>query len=439
MFWVPLYAALLVISTAATYLTAISMADSPKHSTRKLNLWVSLATNFGMLAVFKYYNFFSENLNGAFSAFNLTYSLPLFDLLLPLGISFHTFQAVGYSLEVYQGRVKPERHLGIFALYCCFFPQLVAGPIERPNHLLPQLHAHFDFDYSRVATGLKRMAWGFFLKLVIADNLAVYVNRVYGTPHDFSGPSLLLATYFFAFQIYCDFAGYTAIALGTAHVMGYELLENFNRPYFAKSISEFWRRWHISLSTWFRDYLYIPLGGSRVPLFRFAGNIMAVFLVCGLWHGAKWTFVVWGGLHGLMIVFSVLTKRSRETIARRMKLDSEGFGFAAYRGFITFTLVCFSWIFFRASSLDDAWYIVTHLFANLAEGLPKDENFPRIALNCILIAFLLSAEWIPKETGAKEYLAAKLRPYRWLGYVTMILAIWFLGEFSSSDFLYFKF
>lgn len=242
-------------------------------------------------------------------------------MLLPVGISFYTFQSLSYSIDVYRGEKEPERNFGKFALYVAFFPQLVAGPIERSTNLLPQFDRRISFDYDRFVSGLRLMLWGFFKKIVIADRLAIYVNEVYNSPAEFQGLTLILATYFFAFQIYCDFSGYSDIAIGAARIMGYDLMINFRQPYFSQSIAEFWKRWHISLSTWFKDYLYIPLGGNRVAKNRWYFNLMAVFLISGLWHGANWTFVLWGFLHGFYLVFSIWTQNIRDTISHAFRVD----------------------------------------------------------------------------------------------------------------------
>ncbi|CAN5908465.1 hypothetical protein BH23GEM7_BH23GEM7_20090 [soil metagenome] len=310
--WKPEYLLLIIASTLVDYGAALGMGAAATQARRKAFLALSLGSNLGLLFAFKYFNFFNESARALFDQFNLFYGVPAFDVLLPVGISFYTFQTLSYTIDVYRGQREPERHLGIFALYVSFFPQLVAGPIERSTRLLPQFFEKHEFSADRVSSGLRLILWGFFKKIVIADRLAIYVNEVYGNPAGFDGPTLLLATYFFAFQIYCDFSAYSDIAIGAARVMGFELMQNFRRPYFARSIHEFWQRWHISLSTWFRDYVYIPLGGNRVPFWRWYVNLFAVFLVSGLWHGANWTFVVWGGLHGFYLVFSLMTRNVRD-------------------------------------------------------------------------------------------------------------------------------
>ncbi len=315
--WRPEYVVLIFASTVVDYLCGRGMGRFRRARVRKLLLSLSVGTNLGFLFAFKYLSFFNESIRAAFDQFNIFYGVPAFDILLPVGISFYTFQSLSYTIDVYRERTPPEKHFGIFALYVSFFPQLVAGPIERSYRLLPQFYAHQRFDPDRVVSGLRLMLWGFFLKIVVADRLALFVNEVYADPGAYSGSALLLGTYFFAFQIFADFAGYSCIAIGAAGVMGYDLMENFRRPYFAASIREFWGRWHISLSTWFRDYLYIPLGGNRVSRWRWYVNLFAVFVISGLWHGAAWTFVVWGALHGAYLVVSLVTSDLRDHAWRR--------------------------------------------------------------------------------------------------------------------------
>ena len=278
MCWKAEYAILIVGSTVIDYFASLQMEKEEEQSKRKKWLYLSLAVNLGVLFGFKYFNFFSSNVNAFFDSINLFYNVPTFDVLLPVGISFYTFQSLSYTIDVYNNKIKAEKHFGIFALYVSFFPQLVAGPIERATHLLPQFHQKFDFEYQRVVDGLKMMAWGFFLKLVIADRLAPMVNEVFNFPERAFGMTVLVGTIFFAFQIFCDFAGYSSIAIGAAKIMGYDLMQNFRRPYFSTSIREFWQRWHISLSSWFRDYVYIPLGGNRVVKWRWYYNLFITFL-----------------------------------------------------------------------------------------------------------------------------------------------------------------
>ncbi|MHC2992404.1 alginate O-acetyltransferase, partial [Pontibacter sp. HJ8] len=356
MSWKPAYAVILVISTLIDYVTSRQMGrySVEEKDKRRPWLYLSLFSNLGILLLFKYYNFFNESARDIALALDVPYAMPAFELLLPMGISFYTFQTMSYTIDVYQGRIKPEPHLGIFALFVTFFPQLVAGPIERAGNLLGQLRRKHDFSYDRVVAGLRRMGWGFFKKIVIADNLALMVNQVYNNPTEYEGISLIIATIFFAFQIYCDFSGYSDIAIGASQVMGFRLMENFRSPYFAKTIPEFWSRWHISLSTWFRDYLYIPLGGNRVVKWRWYYNLFIVFLLSGFWHGASWTFVVWGALHGIYQIFGLMTRDKRNALVHRIGLTAHPHFYKGVQVLTVFFLVCFSWIFFRANSIGDA-------------------------------------------------------------------------------------
>ena len=355
MCWNTRYVVLIVVSTLSAYHSGIQMGKTKLRSKRRRYLLLSLLINLGLLFSFKYFNFFNDSFRSVFQHYNILYTIPALEVLLPVGISFYTFQVLSYSIDMYRGDGEPEKHLGIFALYVAFFPQLVAGPIERSTHLLPQFHKDKVFDYKRVTDGLKLMLWGFFKKVVIADRLALVVDRVYSEPTRYTGLPLVIATYFFAFQIYCDFSGYSDIAIGGAQVMGYDLMSNFRRPYFSRSVSEFWRRWHISLSSWFRDYLYIPLGGSRVGKPRLGLNLLVTFLVSGLWHGANWTFVIWGALHGSYLVLSTWTASLRGEISTILYLNKFPKVRELVRVMVTFHLVLFAWIFFRADSISDAY------------------------------------------------------------------------------------
>jgi len=301
MFFIPAYILILFITILIDY-TAGILIERTQGRKRKIYLAVSIISTCLVLFIFKYYNFFIDNFNSIADLLHWNYSLNVLMIILPIGLSFHTFQSLSYVIEVYRGRVKAEKHFGIYSLFVMFYPQLVAGPIERPQNMLPQFYEKKKFDYERAVSGLRQMLLGLFKKIFIADRLAVLVGGVYASPADFHGFPLIFATILFAFQIYCDFSGYSDIALGSARVMGFKLMDNFDRPYFARSIGDFWRRWHISLSSWFRDYVYIPLGGSRVPKIYWTLNVLIVFLISGLWHGANWTYVVWGGLHGVFII-----------------------------------------------------------------------------------------------------------------------------------------
>ncbi|MCB9090634.1 MAG: MBOAT family protein [Calditrichae bacterium] len=444
MCWKAEYLVLIVISTLIDYVAGLRMGKTTVRSRRKKYLLLSLVANLGILFTFKYANFFSESLRVALNQFNIFYDMPMFDLLLPVGISFYTFQSMSYTIDVYRGEQQPERHLGKFALYVAFFPQLVAGPIERSLRLLPQFDRVFKFDYERVVSGLRLMLWGFFKKLVIADRLAIYVNEAYNHPAEYQGLTLLLATYFFAIQIYCDFSGYSDIAIGAARVMGYDLMTNFRQPYFSKSISEFWRRWHISLSTWFRDYLYIPLGGNRVGKQRWYFNLFAVFVISGLWHGANWTFVVWGALHGGYLIFAIVTADWRQKLAHWSGLAKRPALHNLLRTLITFHLVLFAWIFFRANSLSEAFMIIGNM-AVLDFSLESLKSL-NIALGWgeLLVAigsilFLELAHLLQSRGKVHSWITARPAALRWSVYYLLLLAIAFFGVFNHSEFIYFQF
>ena len=362
MVFIPEYILILAFTITVDYLAGIGL-ESLKGRKRKWLLIASLLANIGMLGFFKYFNFANENLEALANLIGWNYPISNLSFILPIGLSFHTFQSLSYTIEVYRGRQKAERHFGYLAMYVMFYPQLVAGPIERPQNILHQLHTEHKFEYRRVADGLKWMAWGMFKKVVIADRMALLVNPVYSSPTDYTGPALVFATLAFAIQIYCDFSGYSDIALGSAQVMGIKLMKNFDHPYFSKSISEFWQRWHISLSTWFRDYLYIPLGGNRTTKSRWIFNLFITFLISGLWHGANWTFVIWGGLHGLYVAFFRLTEKIWGRVSSALNIERFPRWANATSTLITFLLVTYAWIFFRADNIADAIYISKGMFS----------------------------------------------------------------------------
>jgi len=368
MCWDYKYIVLIMFSTVVDYISGIAIHRTQKKGVKKIFLLASLTVNLGLLFFFKYFNFFGDTVNFFFDKFNIFHDLPTYDFLLPVGISFYTFQTLSYTIDIYRGKQEPERHFGRFALFVSFFPQLVAGPIERSVNLLPQFRMDFKFEYARVRDGILLMVVGFLKKAVIADRLAEYVNMVYNHPGEFGGLQNAIATFFFSFQIYCDFSGYSDIAIGSALIMGYKLMRNFNRPYYSRNISEFWRRWHISLSTWFRDYVYIGLGGNRVVKWRWWYNLFITFLVSGLWHGAEWTFVIWGALHGFFLVFAIWTVKLRTNINTRIGLTQRPKLFNAVQILITSVLVYFSWIFFRANNTMDAFTIIGDMFSKPANG-----------------------------------------------------------------------
>lgn len=451
--WKPAYTIIIIASTLVDYFCGRAMGrfeDEDKQKRRPF-LYISLLSNLGILLLFKYYNFFNDSAAGIANALNMGYAMPAFELLLPMGISFYTFQTMSYSIDVYHGRIKPERHLGVFALFVTFFPQLVAGPIERAGNLLGQLKIEHKFEYERVVAGLRRMGWGFFKKIMIADNLALMVNQVYNNPTEFEGISFILATIFFAFQIYCDFSGYSDIAIGASQVMGIRLMENFRRPYFSKSISEFWTRWHISLSSWFRDYLYIPLGGNRVVKWRWYYNLFITFLVSGLWHGANWTFVVWGALHGFYLVFAILTARQRNTMADSLGLTSHPMLYKWMQVLSVFVLVNFSWIFFRANTISDAFYIIQHSFTglgnisqvfaavNLEHVLFMDQGLKVFAVSVISIIVMETVHMIQRNGSVSQLIMQRPVIIRWSVYYIAIIAMLLFGQFGSAEFIYFQF
>ncbi len=442
MCWNPRYAILIALSTVIDYVAALQMGRAERPSARRAWLFLSLAANLGLLFTFKYFGFFSANVDWLLESLGMRERMPALDVLLPVGISFYTFQTLSYTIDVYRGECKPTRHFGKFALYVSFFPQLVAGPIERSTRLLPQFFEKHAFDADRIRSGLLLMAWGFFKKLVIADRLAVYVTEVYNGDTQYTGLTILVATYAFAFQIFCDFSGYSDIAIGTARVMGYDLMRNFDRPYYARSVAEFWRRWHISLSTWMRDYVYVPLGGNRVGVPRLYINLMATFLVSGLWHGANWTFVVWGLLHGGYIVASRATASARSSLAQRIGLWDHSRIQSIAQTVFTFHLVVFAWIFFRAESFDQAINLIGRMAVDFrpwdAEALTP-MAMPEILAALAGIAIMETVHLLQFRMSVSDRLFAMPLPIRWAGYCGLVYLTIALGSFTSEEFIYFQF
>ncbi len=441
MAFVPKYILILGFTIIIDYFAGI-LIDKMQGNNKRIFLIISILTNVGILFVFKYFNFFNENAARLAHMLHWNYPISSLSIILPIGLSFHTFQSMSYIIEVYRGKHKPEKHFGIYALYVMYYPQLVAGPIERPQNMLWQFHTRHSFDAKRTVDGLKLMAWGFFKKLVIADNLAIVVNAVYKSPEAVSGLSLLFATYFFAFQIYCDFSGYTDIARGASRIMGIELMQNFRLPYFSKTISEFWRRWHISLSSWFSDYVYISLGGSRCAKWKWHRNLMIVFLLSGLWHGAAWTYVIWGGLNGFYLVFALWTKGLREKLTRAVSLDKVPGLQKFIKVFITFNLICFSWIFFRATSFSNARFIIGKIFTDFNLNI----NFEsvgitgyQITLSYCVVIFLLVVQLFQRSRLLSEEISKKPIVLRWGLYYAGLLLFILFGVFNTSSFIYFQF
>ena len=436
MAFLPIYILILGFTIVIDYFAGIWLEETSGKK-RRLFLILSLVANIGVLAVFKYYNFLNGNLSTLLNSIGYHNHIPNLSILLPIGLSFHTFQAMSYTIEVYRGNQKAERNFGIYSLYVMFYPQLVAGPIERPQNLLHQFYEEHYFEVERIIDGLKMMLWGFFKKLVIADRLALFVNAVYNNPDHHTGTTLVVATLFFAFQIYCDFSGYSDIAIGAAKVMGFKLMTNFNRPYFSRSISEFWKRWHISLSTWFKDYLYISLGGNRVSVKRIYFNLFFVFAVSGLWHGANWTFIVWGALNGFYLVFSIVSKKLRESIHKVLLLDRIPRIHNAIKIFSTFVLACISWVFFRANSMSDAFLVLKRSFTG---GKMYTEDMSLLANSGFAILLLLILEIKREYYADKKTVFSSGNLYvRSLAYSFVIALILLFGVFDGGQFIYFQF
>jgi alginate O-acetyltransferase complex protein AlgI len=443
MFFKPVYILILFGTIVIDYYAGIQLEEIKDRKRKKFFLILSLIANIGVLVVFKYYNFVNENITVLLENWGVDNPIPYLKILLPIGLSFHTFQAMSYTIEVYRGNQKAERHFGIYALYVMFYPQLVAGPIERPQNVLHQFYEHHKFNYADVSKGLKLMLWGFFKKVAIADRVAVGVDEVYNNLHSYSGVALMVATAFFAIQIYCDFSGYSDIALGAAQVMGFRLMMNFNRPYASKTISEFWSRWHISLSTWFRDYLYIPLGGNRVRISRMYLNLFIVFLISGVWHGASWTFVIWGALHGSYLIFALVTKGISFKIASWFKQAGLTFFLTAFNIMAVFALVTFAWLFFRAGSTADAIYVVKNMFVIKEFSIPKDvylnhgQDFFVTAVFLIIVMELI--QYINANYNEVLFNHRSIA-VRWGFCLGLFLCIFLFGAFhSDAEFIYFQF
>lgn len=429
--WKPIYALLILTSTVLTYACGLLVE---RHASdvkkKKALLVVSILLNFTILFVFKYFNFINESVYGLLSFFGVRWNVPNLDILLPVGISFYTFQAVGYSVDVYRGTIKAERNFFTYALFVSFFPQLVAGPIERAKNLLPQFHEEHSFQYEDVAEGFKQMLWGFFMKLCVADRLSVYVDAVYNYAGNHNGTSLMIATLFFTFQIYCDFGGYSNIAIGAARVMGFRLMENFHRPYFSLSIKEFWKRWHISLSSWFMDYVYIPLGGNRVKYSRHLLNLMITFLLSGIWHGANWTFFLWGALHGTYLVIGnvfrkyIYTPKQDNIISKTLSMV------------FCLVLVAFAWVFFRANTIGDAFTIIGKMVTE--HGKP----FLHLSVmsSGLLSLFILIIKEVKDELALKfNCMHSKNMMVRYVSFVILLTFVLLFGAYSGGQFIYFQF
>lgn len=438
---IPAYILILGLTITIDYFSGL-LIEGSKEKLKRLFLFASIVSNIGVLFLFKYFNFFNANIAALAEQLHWNYSVEALALALPIGLSFHTFQGLAYIIEVYRGRQKAERSYGIFALYVMFYPQLVAGPIERPQRLLHQFHERHPFNLDRFFSGVRLILWGLFKKVVIADRVSVFVNQIFNNANDYTGAHLALATVLFAFQIYCDFSGYSDMARGLARTLGYELMINFSAPYLAVSVSDFWRRWHISLSTWFRDYVYHPLGGNRGTAGRVSAHLLLTFLLSGLWHGANWTFVVWGALNGLYLVCSRWTETARRNV--RMKLGLENFFFwRIVQVVFVFVLICVSWIFFRAQSLPQSWIILSKIVtegAAIHTLLPFVRQYaPSLAIAGGSIVFLVIVDIVLTQEHLKERLARLPAFFHVTACFLLIACIALLGRFTNEQFIYFQF
>ncbi|RRQ48838.1 MBOAT family protein [Maribacter algicola] len=439
------FLSLILFSTIIDYSIGRMLLVEDKAIKRKVLLWVSIIVNLGFLGFFKYYNFFLDNFIMAFSFMGKKINASSLDIILPVGISFYTFQTLSYTIDVYKRKLEPTKDFIAFAAFVSFFPQLVAGPIERATHLLPQFYKKRTFDYSKAVDGMRQILWGLFKKVVIADNCAEFANQIFNNSHEMSGSTLAIGALFFTFQIYGDFSGYSDIAIGTSRLFGFDLMRNFAFPYFSRDIAEFWRRWHISLSTWFRDYLYIPLGGSRGGTWMKVRNTFIIFLISGFWHGANWTFIVWGGLNALYFLPLLLTNNNRNNLG----IVAQGKLFPSYKEIIkiaiTFTLTVFAWIFFRAENINHAFSIISEIASQSFFTIP---NLQLVGLEAkaiavmkiVLIFFFLFIEWMGREDEyALENLVLKRsRFYRW-GFYFLLISILFVFSGTEQQFIYFQF
>lgn len=435
------FLSLILFSTLVDYTIGNRLSNQENQVKRKILLWTSLLVNLGFLGFFKYYNFFLDNFLTAFSFFGHPINLQGLNIILPVGISFYTFQTLSYTIDVYRKKLEPTKDFISFTAYVSFFPQLVAGPIERATNLLPQFYKKRTFDYHKAVDGLRQILWGLFKKIVIADNAAQLANEIFNNSTDYSGSTLVLGALFFTFQIYGDFSGYSDIAIGTSRLFGFNLMQNFKSPYFSRDIAEFWRRWHVSLSTWFRDYLYIPLGGSRGGTWMKVRNTFIIFTVSGFWHGANWTFIVWGILNALYFMPLLLLGKNRlntDTVAAGKHLPSirEFFQMGT-----TFGLTVLTWIFFRA---DDIGHALSYLSTIFSKSLISIPHFPQIRLaltTIVLIGFFIIAEWIGrnKQFAIQDLSTIKNNYLRYGFYLCIIIMIISLGNFNENSFIYFQF
>ena len=427
---------LIIFSSFVDYFVGIGFSKTENQKNRNLLLLISVTVNLGLLFYFKYFNFFIESFTEAFTFFGHSISSQRLNIILPVGISFYTFQTLSYSIDVYKHKLEPTKNLGAFLAYVSFFPQLVAGPIERATNLLPQFYEKRKFEYSKAVDGCRQILWGLFKKIVIADNCAMHANDIFNNFQDYNSSTLILGTVFFAFQIYGDFSGYSDIATGTARLFGFNLMQNFSFPYFSRDIAEFWRRWHISLSTWFRDYLYIPLGGSKGSLLSKIRNVFIIFIVSGFWHGANWTYIIWGALNACYFLPIFLLNKNRKNLSFSKSNSLLNYSTDLVKIAFTFSLTCFAWIFFRAENLNHALQYIAGIFST---SLIEKPTVLPYKLICITIIFIY-IEWITKS---KEHVLQNLQdkisaPLRFVIYSLLIYSIIILSE-GEQEFIYFQF
>lgn len=455
MCWNVKYAFLLLFSTVVTYVSGLLIQkikdSSDRASLKQIVVAICVICNLGVLFFFKYYNNAIYNAFKVFSLININVNIPAFDVVLPVGISFYTFQALGYTLDVYRGEIKAEKNIFRYALFVSFFPQLVAGPIERSGNLLKQLARPTKFSFRRFREGMLLMLWGYFLKIVMADRIAIFVDAVYGNYTEFKGLYLVIATILFGIQIYCDFAGYSTIAMGAARILGIKLCENFDAPYLSCSVSEFWRKWHMSLTSWFKDYVYIPLGGNRKGKIRKYFNVMAVFLLSGLWHGAGLSYIVWGGLNGVFQVIGDIIKPIREKAYDFLNIKEDNKAVNILRVILTFALIDFTWIFFRAESFLQAVDIIKSIFSDFNFRILSDGTLFNCGLNkanfiflLVTIVILLFADYCKKKgIVIRDYVVKLKFGYRCLFFVLVIMFLLIFGKYGPAydpaKFIYFQF
>ena len=436
--WDYRFLSLILFSTIIDFSVGLRLAKEENISKRKILLWTSILANLGFLGFFKYYNFFLDNFISAFSFFGAEITPNSLNIILPVGISFYTFQTLSYTIDIYKRKFEPTKDFIAFGAFVSFFPQLVAGPIERATNLLPQFYTKRNFDYAKAVDGMRQILWGLFKKIVIADTCAEFANLIFNNSADYPGSTLVLGALFFTFQIYGDFSGYSDIAIGTARLFGFNIMQNFAFPYFSRDIAEFWRRWHISLSTWFRDYLYIPLGGSRGSTWMKIRNVFIIFIVSGFWHGANWTFIIWGALNAVYFLPLMLFNKNRvntDIVAQGKFLPSikEFFNMA-----VTFCLIIFSWIFFRAENLTHAVEYISEIFSSTLISIPRIMIMNGTQI--VLMLFFVLIEWIGRENKyAIEKLGLKWkRSYRWAMYLIFAMMIVIFSD-SQQEFIYFQF